>query len=248
MASNLSMNPNWQSASPIQPLDEADRRWTDLVRPSGWRNPRSQGRYNLVVVGGGTAGLVAAAGAAGLQARVALIERERLGGDCLNVGCVPSKALLASAAAAAAVRAAPGLGVPAMPVSVDFPAVMQRMRAIRAELSPHDSADRFRQLGVDVYFGEAAFTAPDRIRVGEQELTFARACIATGARAIVPSVEGLTAENCLTNETVFSLTELPRRLAVLGGGPIGCELAQAFARFGARVTMIESAARILGRE
>ncbi|MBM4003369.1 MAG: mercuric reductase [Planctomycetes bacterium] len=242
------MNGSWQFSGPTPPLDEADQRWTEQVRPEGWRNPRPVGRYNLVVIGGGTAGLVTAAGAAGLQAKVALIERDRLGGDCLNAGCVPSKALLASAAAAAAVRGAAGFGVSVTSSSVDFPSVMRRMRALRADLSPHDSAARFRQLGVDVFFGEATFTGPDRIQVGDQELQFVRACVATGARAIVPPIAGLTRANCLTNETVFSLTELPRRLAVIGGGPIGCELAQAFARFGAQVVIIESAPRILGRE
>jgi pyruvate/2-oxoglutarate dehydrogenase complex dihydrolipoamide dehydrogenase (E3) component len=212
-------------------------------------NPTPSGRYNLVVIGGGTAGLVTAAGAAGLGAKVALIERHLLGGDCLNVGCVPSKALLRSARAAAAVREAGAFGVRVEgDATVDFPAVMTRLRRLRADLSPHDSAARFRELGVEVYLGDGRFTGADTIEVGGRTLHFARAAIATGARAAAPDIPGLASVPYLTNETVFSLTELPRRLAVIGAGPIGCELAQGFARFGADVVLIESAAGILPRE
>lgn len=234
---------------PLHPWDEHNRRLQAQVHPSDWVNPTPSGRYNLVVIGGGTAGLVTAAGAAGLGAKVALIERHLLGGDCLNVGCVPSKALLRSARAAAAVREAGAFGVRVEgDATVDFPAVMTRLRRLRADLSPHDSAARFRELGVEVYLGDGRFTGADTIEVGGRTLHFARAAIATGARAAAPDIPGLASVPYLTNETVFSLTELPRRLAVIGAGPIGCELAQGFARFGAQVVLIESAAGILPRE
>jgi pyruvate/2-oxoglutarate dehydrogenase complex dihydrolipoamide dehydrogenase (E3) component len=234
---------------PLHPWDEHNRRLQGQVHPSDWVNPTPSGRYNLVVIGGGTAGLVTAAGAAGLGAKVALIERHLLGGDCLNIGCVPSKALLRSARAAAAVREAGAFGVRVEgDATVDFPAVMTRLRRLRADLSPHDSAARFRELGVEVYLGDGRFTGADTIEVGGRTLHFARAAIATGARAAAPDIPGLASVPYLTNETVFSLTELPRRLAVVGAGPIGCELAQGFARFGAQVVLIESAAGILPRE
>jgi pyruvate/2-oxoglutarate dehydrogenase complex dihydrolipoamide dehydrogenase (E3) component len=226
-----------------------DRALRDNVHPSDWVNPEPAPRYNLVVIGGGTAGLVAAAGAAGLGARVALVERDLLGGDCLNVGCVPSKALLRAARAWADVRDAGQFGVEVPPTArVSFPAVMERMRRLRASISPHDSAARFRELGVDVFLGEARFAGGDRVEVDGRILRFSKALIATGARAMAPPVEGLEAAGYLTNESVFALAELPRRLAVIGAGPIGCELAQAFARFGAEVSLLETLPQILGRE
>ncbi|MEX1096133.1 MAG: mercuric reductase [Planctomycetales bacterium] len=232
-----------------RPLDEHNRRLVEHVHPPAWENPRPNGRYNLVVIGGGTAGLVTAAGAAGLGAKVALVERKLLGGDCLNVGCVPSKALIRSARAVADVRDAGEFGVRVPPgTTVDFPAVMERMRRIRSGISPHDSAARFRDLGVDVFLGDAKFTGGDTVEVGGQTLRFARACVATGARAAAPPIPGLKETGYLTNETVFSLTELPRRLAVIGAGPIGCELAQAFARFGSEVFLIEAMHGIMPNE
>ncbi len=231
------------------PLDRHNRDLLANVHPDDWRNPEPARRYNLVVVGAGTAGLVTAAGAAGLGAKVALVERELLGGDCLSVGCVPSKALLRAARAAADARAASEFGVRIDgEVRVDFPVVMERMRRLRARLSPHDSASRFRDLGVDVFLGQGRFTSPETLEVGGATLRFSRACIATGARPVVPPIAGLSEADALTNETVFTLTELPGRFAMLGGGPIGCELAQAFARFGSEVHLIEMAPRILGRE
>jgi pyruvate/2-oxoglutarate dehydrogenase complex dihydrolipoamide dehydrogenase (E3) component len=233
----------------LQPLDEYNKTLLGNTHPPDWTNPTPAGRYNLVVIGAGTAGLVAAAGAAGLGAKVALIERQLLGGDCLNVGCVPSKALIRSARAVADVRGAEAFGVRVPPgTTVDFGAVMQRMRKLRAEISPHDSAARFRDLGVDVFLGDACFTGNDTVEVGGQTLRFARACIATGARATAPPIPGLQEAGYLTNETVFSLTELPRRLAVIGAGPIGCELAQAFARFGSEVSLIEALHGIMPNE
>jgi len=234
----------------LHPEDEHDRRLVRNVHPPDWRNPTPDGRYNLVVIGAGTAGLVAAAGAAGMGAKVALVERHLMGGDCLNVGCVPSKAIIRSAHAAHAVSDAGrfGIRVPDR-VEVDFEAVMDRVRRVRADISPHDSARRFTDhYGVDVYFGDARFTGRDRIEVAGQELVFARAVIATGARAAVPPIPGLAGSGYLTNHTIFNLSVQPRRLAVIGGGPIGCELAQTFARLGSEVTLVEMIDQLLPRE
>jgi pyruvate/2-oxoglutarate dehydrogenase complex dihydrolipoamide dehydrogenase (E3) component len=236
-------------APQVLPDDEYNHELVSHVHPSDWANPEPAPRYNLVVIGAGTAGLVSAAGAAGLGAKVALVERAFLGGDCLNVGCVPSKALIRAARAFAEVRDADGYGIAVPPgARVDFPAVMERMRLLRASLAPNDSAYRFRRLGVDVFFGQARFAGPDRVEVGGQTLRFSRAVIATGARAARPDVPGLAEAGYLTNETVFSLTDLPRRLAVIGAGPIGSELAQAFALFGSAVTLIGNRLQVLPRE
>ncbi len=233
----------------ISPGDDANRELVAQTHPPDWRNPVPTGRYHLVVIGGGTAGLVTAAGAAGLGARVALVERYLLGGDCLNTGCVPSKALLAAARAAAVVRDAGRLGVRVPSgVTVDFAAVMARMRGIRSRLSHHDSAARFAGLGVDVFLGAARFAGGDMVEVAGQRLCFKHAVIATGARAVAPEIPGLAETGYLTNETVFNLTELPRRLAVVGGGPVGCELAQAFQRLGAQVVLLHRHGRLLERE
>jgi pyruvate/2-oxoglutarate dehydrogenase complex dihydrolipoamide dehydrogenase (E3) component len=234
----------------IVPDDEFNRTWLQNVRPFAWVNPRPSGRYNLVVIGAGTAGLVAAAIAAGLGARVALIEKERMGGDCLNFGCVPSKALVRASRVWAESRRLGEFGVQVDPAAMryEFGAAMARMRRLRAKLSSNDSSHRFAGLSVDVFFGAAKFTGPETIQVGQIELWFARAAVCTGSRPATPEIAGLEAAGYLTNETVFNLTELPPRLAVIGAGPIGCELAQAFARFGSRVTVIEQSAQILPRE
>ncbi len=234
----------------LEPDDDANRQLVDNVHPPEWRNPTPDGRYNLVVLGAGTAGLVAAAGAAGMGAKVALVERQLMGGDCLNVGCVPSKAIIRSAHAAHDVRTADRFGVRVKgAIEVDFKAVMARMRRIRAGISPNDSAQRFRDhYGIDVYFGPARFTGTDSVNVDGATLRFARAVIATGARAIVPPIPGLAEAGFLTNHNVFNLTEQPRRLAVVGCGPIGAELAQAFARLGTEVTTIEVGDQFLQRE
>ena len=233
----------------LQPADEFNEKLRDLVHPMNWTNPNPVGRYNLVVIGAGTAGLVTAAGAAGLGAKVALIERDLMGGDCLNVGCVPSKALISAARAIAATRSTTPMGIRVeTPAVADFPEVMRRLRRLRSEIAPNDSAARFASLGVDVFLGHGRFTGPDKIEVGGKTLRFARAVIATGARAAIPPVPGLAEAGVLTNETIFSLTELPPRFAVVGGGPIGCELAQAFARLGSQVTIIERSGQLLGRE
>jgi pyruvate/2-oxoglutarate dehydrogenase complex dihydrolipoamide dehydrogenase (E3) component/uncharacterized membrane protein YdjX (TVP38/TMEM64 family) len=232
----------------VLPDDEDNRRLLGQVHPPGRQNPRPASRYNLVAVGGGTAGLVSAAGAAGLGARVALIERHLLGGDCLNVGCVPSKALIGAARAAASARRAGELGVRVGAVEVDFPAVMARMRRLRAGIAPNDGVERFTGLGVDVHIGNGTFTSPTTIEVDGRTLEFSRAVITTGARAAAPPIAGLEETGYLTNETLFWLTELPRRLIVIGAGPIGCEMAQAFRSFGAEVTVVHDASHALPRE
>lgn len=236
-----------------QPLWPEDRHNAELlaqVRPPDWSNPTPKGRYNLVVIGGGTAGLVSAAGAAGLGARVALVERHLLGGDCLNTGCVPSKALLRAARAIFDARQGASFGLRGLEgLDLDFGVVMERMRRLRAGISRHDSALRFRdQLGVDVFLGQAHFVDGESIAVAGTRLFFDRAAICTGGRAAVPPIPGLAEAGVLTNATVFNLTALPPRLAVIGGGPIGCELAQAFARFGSHVTLIQRGPRLLPRE
>ncbi len=233
----------------LDPTDPYDHQLLDHVHPPDWVNPKPEGPYNLVVIGAGTAGLVTAAVAAGLGARVALIERNLMGGDCLNVGCVPSKALIRAARARSDVEEASQFGVILSgSTTQNFSAVMERMRRIRSELGHVDSARRFKELGVDVYIGEGHFVSPNSVSVGETALRFSRAAICTGARATVPTIDGLDKAGFLTNESVFSLTALPQRLAVIGGGPIGCELAQAFARFGSVVTLIERASQLLPRE
>lgn len=233
----------------VLPDDVHNRALVRQVHPPDWTNPQPRGRYDLVVVGAGTAGLVSAVGAAALGARVALVERHLLGGDCLNHGCVPSKSLIAAARAAHAVASASQAGVRVEGrVEVDFAAVMERLRAQRARIAPHDGAARLAGLGVDVHLGQARFTAPDALEVDGRPLTFSRAIIASGARAASLDIPGASEADLLTNETVFSLTERPERLAVIGGGPIGCELAQAFARLGSRVTLLEASARVLPRE
>ena len=219
------------------------------VRPSEWRNPQPADRYDFVIIGAGTAGLVAAHGAAALGAKVALVERELLGGDCLNIGCVPSKTILRTARLYAEMRDAERYGAQTpTDIRVDFPALMQRMRGIRARISRADSAQRLVAAGVDVFFGEAHFTGADTLAVDGAKLRFKKAMIATGARPDTPAIPGLIEAGFLTNENVFDLVELPRRLLVIGGGPLGCELAQAFCRFGAQTTIVQEIPMFLPKE
>jgi pyruvate/2-oxoglutarate dehydrogenase complex dihydrolipoamide dehydrogenase (E3) component len=233
----------------LQPFDNPNQALLDNVHPPQWINPEPRERYHLVVLGAGTAGLVSAAGAAGLGARVALVERRLMGGDCLNYGCVPSKAMISAARAWHEARtAAARFGGPQVAGDGDFGAVMRRMRELRAGISHHDSADRFRSLGIDVFIGEGSFVSGDAIEVAGNRLRFRRAIIATGARPLIPPISGCDHRLVLTNETVFSLTDLPPRFGVIGGGPIGCELAQTFARLGSQVCLFEMAPHILGRE
>jgi pyruvate/2-oxoglutarate dehydrogenase complex dihydrolipoamide dehydrogenase (E3) component len=242
------MNSPAVSKPSMQPWDAHNQRLLGHVHPPDWINPSPAPRYNLVVIGGGTAGLVSASIAAGLGGKVALIERHLLGGDCLNVGCVPSKALIRAARAAAEARSAGRFGVQTGEVTVDFAAVMERMRRLRADISPHDSAARFRDLGVDVFIGDGRFTGTDTIRVGDKTLRFAKAVIATGARASAPPISGIETVPFLTNESLFNLTELPRRFGIVGAGPIGCEMAQSFARFGSEVFLVETEHGVLPKE
>jgi pyruvate/2-oxoglutarate dehydrogenase complex dihydrolipoamide dehydrogenase (E3) component len=234
----------------MQPLDSYNQQLINHVHPPDWANPTPQAEYDLVVIGAGTAGLVVAAGSAGLGIglKIALIEKQYMGGDCLNVGCVPSKCLIRSARVVGELQKGAKLGVVAQAMNVDFGLVMERMRRIRSDISHHDSAQRFRDLGIDVFFGEAKFTDRHMIQVAGANLKFKKATIATGARAVRPDILGLEAAGYLTNESVFSLTELPRRLAVIGGGPIGCELAQAFHRLGSEVTLIHRNSHLLNKE
>ncbi len=238
----------------LLPADQYNQELESNVHPPGWVNPIPGGPYHLVVFGAGTAGLVTAAGAAGLGARVALIERGLMGGDCLNVGCVPSKGVISAARVAATARDAARFGVDIDgEVRVDFGRAMQRMRRLRAQISPNDSAQRFSELGVDVYFGQGTFVDDRTVNVARKDgsasqLKFKKAAIATGARASAPAIPGLDTVEYLTNENLFSLTELPKRLGVIGSGPIGAEMAQAFARFGSEVLLFERSGHLLPRE
>jgi pyruvate/2-oxoglutarate dehydrogenase complex dihydrolipoamide dehydrogenase (E3) component len=237
----------------VLPDDEHNRALVANVHPPDWVNPQPDGRYNIVAIGAGTAGLITAVVAAGLGAKVALIERHLMGGDCLNVGCVPSKGMIRAAHAWAELRDASkfGLQLPAG-VTYDFGAAMARMRKLRARISRMDSAHRYQSLGVDVYIGQARFTGQDTVAVegaaGNRTVGFVKAAICTGARASAPAIPGLKEAGYLTNESVFSLTALPARMGIIGAGPLGCELAQAFARFGSRVYLIEAMHGIMPKE
>ncbi|GAB6908336.1 mercuric reductase [Desulfosarcina cetonica] len=232
----------------VSPLDAYNTRMLDLLHPKVWVDPKPKPSYNLVVIGAG--GLVSAAGAAGVGARVALIESHLLGGDCLTVGCVPSKALLRCAKAAAAVRRAPEFGIKVGgEILVDFGFVMERLRRLRAGIAPVDSAQRYSEkLGVDVFMGKGRFTGRNTIEVNGQTLKFTKAVVATGGTAAVPPIPGLKQAPYLTNASVFNLTELPARMGVIGAGPIGIEMAQAFQRLGSQVTVLSRDSKILPRE
>ena len=229
--------------------DPAERERMHNVRPPDWCNPPPAQRYNLVIVGAGTAGLVAARDAAALGAKVALIERDLLGGTCLNIGCVPSKAIIRTSRLYAEMRHADQYGaqIPA-DIRVEFAAVMQRVRGIRARISRADSVRRLVAAGVDVFFGQASFTGTDALKVDGATLHFKKALIATGARPDTPSIPGLAEAGYLTNENAFDLTEPPRRLLVIGGGPLGCEMAQAFCRFGVQTIIVQKRPLFLPRE
>jgi dihydrolipoamide dehydrogenase len=213
----------------------------------GHRKPRSFD-YNLLVIGAGSAGLVSAYIAAAVKAKVALIEKHRMGGDCLNTGCVPSKALIRSARLVAEARDARRYGLDRAEVDFDFARVMERVQEVVRKVEPHDSVERYTRLGVEVIEGEARLVSPWEVEVAGRRLSARSIVIATGARPLVPALPGLEQVDYLTSDTLWSLRELPRRLVVLGGGPIGVELAQCFARFGSEVTVIEMAPRLLPRE
>jgi len=248
----------FQKANPMQhdelphrtlPIDHDGLTLLDNVHPPAWQNPKPADSYNLVIVGAGPAGLVAARAAAALGAKVALIERNLIGGDCLNVGCVPSKAIIRTSRLYAEMRNAENFGarVPS-DASADFSIAMERMRRIRAHISRGDSPRRLSAEGVDVYFGEARFAGPGAVAVDGKALRFKKALIATGARPRTPSCPGLAEAGYLTNESVFNLLERPQRLLVIGGGPLGCELAQAFCRLGSHVIIAQMKPTFLPKE
>jgi pyruvate/2-oxoglutarate dehydrogenase complex dihydrolipoamide dehydrogenase (E3) component len=243
-----------QTAGNVQsPFDPTHDHWSESlvsdVHPADWPNPKPGGRYNLVVIGAGPGGVTAARQAAALGARVALIERDYLGGDRLNFGCIPSKAIIRTARLYAEMRAAGNVGAQVPEgIDVDFAKAMERMRRLQARLSRSDSAERLSEAGIDVFFGEARFAGLDSIEVGGERLRFKRALIATGARPLTPSIPGLAEAGYLTNESVFNLTACPPRLLVIGGGPLGCELAQAFCRFGAHVIIAQDDPMFLPKE
>ncbi|HBN77770.1 MAG TPA: FAD-containing oxidoreductase [Planctomycetaceae bacterium] len=247
-------SPSQAPFAPLLPFDEYNQKLEQNVHPADWVNPEPTKPYHLVVLGAGTSGLVTAAAAAGLGARVALIERELMGGDCLNVGCVPSKGMIHAARVAASLKEARAFGFTENNnAPLDFELVMQRMRRLRAEISPNDSAERFQKLGVDVFFGQASFVDEASIMVTrsdgqEQRLNYRKAVIATGARATAPEIPGLDTVHYLTNETLYSLTKSPATLGVIGSGPVGCEMAQAFARLGSQVFLFERSSRLLSKE
>ena len=212
-------------------------------------NVADQEKYNVVVIGAGTAGLVTAAGTTGLGGRVALIERNLMGGDCLNFGCVPSKALISSARLIQQIRDAEKWGLDRQQPEFAFEKIFDRMRARRAKIAPNDSQERFESLGVDVFRGQARFVSPHEIEVNGQRLRGKNFVIATGSRAVIPKIEGIDTVPYFTNETIFDeLKEKPESMIVLGGGPIGCELAQTFRRLDVEVTIIQRGDHLLPRE
>lgn len=224
----------------LYPIDTYNQELINNVHPQTWQNPKPQPKYNLVVIGAGTAGLISAIATASLGGKVALIEKHLMGGDCLNVGCVPSKALISAAKVAYELHHASKFGFQDQSISEEsFGKVMERLRKVRAEISKNDSAKRYSDLGVDIFIGEGKFTGKNTVQVGNDVLYFSKAVVATGARAGVPPIPGIQSIDFLTNESIFNLTERPKHLIVIGGGPIGCELAQSFKRLGSKVSIIQ---------
>jgi len=242
------MSPRDETAANVS-ADAYERERVANTRPAGWRNPQADGSYQLVIVGAGPAGVVAAELAASVGARVALIERNAIGGVNLSAGSVPSKTLIRTSRIYADMRDAQHYGA-SVPddADVDFAAAMERVWRVRARLSRDDSAQRLAAAGVDVYFGEARFVTSNSLAVDGHTLGFRKALIATGARPHIPNIPGLAEAGYLTNDNVFDLIELPRRLLVIGGGPLGCEQAQAFCRLGAQTTIVQNKPLFLGQE
>jgi pyruvate/2-oxoglutarate dehydrogenase complex dihydrolipoamide dehydrogenase (E3) component len=219
------------------------------VRPPGWRNPDPQALYDLVVVGGGPAGLAAAEFARCQGRTVALIEGDRLGGNSLNAGSIPSKAIIRAARVLASLRDEEQFGVAASDKPrADFAAVMARMRGIRTRIAEYHAVERLCTQGIDVFFGDARFVEPHVLLAGQVPLRFKKAIVATGARPRLSDIPGLEQIGYLTSESIFELTELPRRLGIIGGGPLGCELAQAFCRLGSHVTIVQNDPKFLPSE
>ncbi len=204
--------------------------------------------HQIIVIGGGSAGLVVAAGAAGLGADAVLVEREKMGGECLNSGCVPSKAFLRCAHKAAEIRESAGFGIRATMDGVDMESLMQRVRSVIGEIEPHDSAERFRSLGVNVIKGEARIVDAHHIIVAEKEISAKYIVIATGSEAVVPPIKGLSGTPYYTNRNIFSIKKLPENLVALGGGPIGLELGQGFSHLGSKVTVIDMSERLFPKD
>jgi pyruvate/2-oxoglutarate dehydrogenase complex dihydrolipoamide dehydrogenase (E3) component len=233
----------------LDPPDEFNKQLADNTHPQNWTNPKPKSIYDAVVIGAGTAGLVAASGISGLGGDVALVEQHLMGGDCLNYGCVPSKAIIASGRTAALQLNTAEFGVPdRSEYPADFEEVMRRMRRLRAQISPHDSVERFSDKGIDVFLGHAQFVDRRTIEICGQRIRFRRAIISTGAHPFVPPIPGIENAPVYTNLTLFNLTTKPNHLLVVGGGPIGVEMSQAFARIGVKVTLVEGSARILPRD
>jgi dihydrolipoamide dehydrogenase len=211
-------------------------------------NKPTQFDRNLIVIGAGSAGLVSSLIAAAVNAKVTLIEKHKMGGDCLNTGCVPSKALIKSAKIASLIKRSSDFGIQVPESNIDFSAVMERVQSIIKQIEPHDSVERFEGLGVECLEGEATITSPWSVEINQKTLTAKNIIIATGAGPLVPPITGIENIDYLTSDSLWEIREQPKRLLVLGGGPIGCELSQAFARLGSSVTQVEMFPRIMARE
>jgi pyruvate/2-oxoglutarate dehydrogenase complex dihydrolipoamide dehydrogenase (E3) component len=229
--------------------DEFTEKLTQNVFPSNWKNPKPSEIYDLVVIGGGPGGLTAASIARDLHAKVAIVEKNHLGGECLSAGCIPSKALIRCSRLAAEIHEASKYGIEVPPGwKVDFGAVMRHVHQLQATLSPHDAASHFQKLGIDIFLGAGHFISPSQLEVGGQVINFKKAIVVTGTQPIPLSVSGIEPSDYLTNQNIFTLSSLPRRLVTIGGGPINCELSQAFCRLGSQVTLITRGDTLLSKD
>lgn len=230
------------------PQDKFNRKLLKETFPKDWKNPKAAPLYDLVVIGAGPGGMTAAVIASHFNIKIALIEKQHMGGECLNVGCIPSKALLRSSRTVNEFQHAKEMGVNVKDWSVDFPKIMERVRDLRSRVGSFDDVLNFQKMGIDVFFGNGEFIGPDEVQVDHQKFRFKKAILATGTQPALLPIPGLQEAGFLTNQTVFNLTSLPRRLAVIGAGPLSCELSQAFCRFGSKVTIISHGPRILSHE